>query len=271
MSAVFRSPAGEGAAKEQSPAPAAAFFSEDGKKQSIDLPPEIFAAGIKTSVVHESVRSRLAAVRAGTHSTKTRGEVRGGGVKPWRQKGTGRARHGSIREPQWVGGGIAHGPKPRRYRLRVNKKARAAALKSALSDRASEGRVVVVEIPAFDEPKTKRAAELLNDWSANGKVLVVFSPEEQQAATNAWKSFRNLPLALPVTAPAPYTVLEAEWVVLTRRALESLIDQAAGEGSSAGETGDPAGSPAATKQTGAEPARDAIEGAGGPAAQGGGE
>lgn len=226
MSPIFRSSHGEGGPPAGQPeAPKAAFFNGDGEKTTIGLPAGVFAAGVKASVVHESVRSRLAAVRAGTHSTKTRGEVSGGGVKPWRQKGTGRARHGSIREPQWVGGGIAHGPKPRRYKLRVNKKARSAALKSALSDRASEGRVVIVEMPAFDTPKTKRAAELLSQWGAGGKALVVFSPEEQETKSSAWKSFRNLPLALPVTAPAPYTVLEAETVIFTKDALDLLSRQ----------------------------------------------
>lgn len=226
MSPIYRSPAGESAASaEGSPTPSAAFFTQDGKEQSIDLPAGIFAAEVNESAVFESVRSRLAAVRSGTSSTKTRAEVSGGGVKPWRQKGTGRARHGSIREPQWVGGGVAHGPKPRRYNVRVNKKAKAVALKSALTDRAREGKVVVVEMPAFGAPKTKRAAELLRGWSAEGKVLVVFSPEEQDAHLNAWKSFRNLPLAYPVVAPSPYTVLEAETVVLTKAALESLSNK----------------------------------------------
>lgn len=255
MSTVFRSPAGEPGAMTETTGPKAALFSQDGQKQDIELPPQIFAADLNMSVLHESVRSRLAAVRAGTHSTKTRAEVRGGGVKPWRQKGTGRARHGSIREPQWVGGGIAHGPKPRRYKLRVNKKARAAALRSSLSDRASQGRVVVVEMPPFDAPKTKRAAELLRQWNVEGKVLIVFSPEEREASINAWKSFTNLPLALPVAAPSPYTVLEAETVVFTRRALESMAGENP-EGSPADSNG---GESAGSKSKGSKQGPDLGE------------
>ncbi|MGI8425362.1 MAG: 50S ribosomal protein L4 [Actinomycetota bacterium] len=198
------------------------FFDEKGAKKTIDLPADVFSAPVNMPALHEAVRSRLAAVRAGTSSTKTRAEVRGGGVKPWRQKGTGRARHGSTREPQWVGGGVAHGPRPGRRKLRVNKKARALALRSALTDRAGQGQIVVVDMPAFDTPKTKRAAELLTNWGAEGKSLIVFSPDEMQAHLNAWRSFRNLPLALPVVAPATYTVLEAETVIFTKKALDAL-------------------------------------------------
>jgi len=217
---VELSPAGEAAppkAKAQ-----ANFFGGNGDKKTIDLPAEVFGAPVNMPALHEAVRSRLAAVRAGTSSAKTRAEVSGGGVKPWRQKGTGRARHGSIREPQWVGGGVAHGPRPGRRKLRVNKKARALALRSALTDRAGQGQVVVVDMPSFDVPKTKRAAELLANWGVKGKSLIVFSPDEMQVHLNAWRSFRNLPLALPVIAPATYTVLEAETVVFTKKALDAL-------------------------------------------------
>src|SRR5690242_15971181 len=127
----------------------------------IDLPDEIFGIEPNVAVMHQVVTAQLAAKRAGTHSTKTRADVRGGGAKPWRQKGTGRARQGSIRSPQWRGGGVAHGPKPRDYEQRTPKKMIRLALRSALSDRASDGNVVVVDEWGIDEPKTKRAVELL--------------------------------------------------------------------------------------------------------------
>jgi large subunit ribosomal protein L4 len=168
------------------------------------------------------VKAHLAAIRAGTHSTKTRAEVRGGGRKPWRQKGTGRARHGSIREPQWVGGGVAHGPKPRDYSFSLTKKTRALALKCALSDRAREGSIVVVDLPAFEEPKTRRAVELLDKWGASGKVLLVTGRRDHAEHIDTWKSFRNLPNVLMVQGPTTYSVLNADVVVLTREALQQI-------------------------------------------------
>src|SRR5256885_4973742 len=120
-----------------------------------ELPDELFGGPVNVAVMHQVVVAGAAAQRAGTHSTKTRGEVRGGGVKPWRQKGTGRARQGSIRSPQWVGGGVAHGPKPRSYEMRVNRKMKKGALRSALTDSAASGKLVVVDTLAFDGPRTK--------------------------------------------------------------------------------------------------------------------
>ena len=122
---------------------------------SVELPDEIFGIEPNVAVMHQVVTAQLAAKRAGTHSTKTRAEVRGGGAKPWRQKGTGRARQGSIRSPQWRGGGVAHGPKPRDYSQRTPKKMVRLALRSALSDRAAEGKVIVVDDWGITEPKTK--------------------------------------------------------------------------------------------------------------------
>ena len=141
------------------------------------------------SVMHQVVTAQLAARRAGTHSTKTRAEVAGRGAKPWRQKGTGRARHGSTRTPQWRGGGVAHGPKPRSYRQRTPKKMKRLALASALSDRARNGRVVVVQGWDFPTPRTKKAVQALEAIGASGKVLLVLG----EGDTAAWKSFRNLP------------------------------------------------------------------------------
>ena len=131
------------------------------KAGSVELPDDLFGIEPNIAVLHQVVTAQLAHRRAGTHSTKTRAEVAGGGAKPWRQKGTGRARQGSIRSPQWRGGGIAHGPKPRDYSQRTPKKMVRVALRSALSDRAAEGRLKVVDAWGIDEPKTKQAIEVL--------------------------------------------------------------------------------------------------------------
>src|SRR5438874_13821033 len=126
-----------------------------------ELPDELFGGPVNVAVMHQVVVAGAAAQRTGTHSTKTRGEVSGGGVKPWRQKGTGRARQGSIRAPHWAGGGVAHGPKPRDYEVRVNKKMRRAALRSALSDALASGKLALVDQLAFEGPKTSDAVSLL--------------------------------------------------------------------------------------------------------------
>ncbi|MGH2708757.1 MAG: 50S ribosomal protein L4 [Actinomycetota bacterium] len=188
----------------------------------LELASKIFEAAVQVSVMHAAVRAQLAAARAGTHSTKTRAEVRGGGRKPWRQKGTGRARHGSIREPQWVGGGVAHGPKPQDHSMRLNKKMKALALHSALSDRAGQGRIVVVDPPDFETPQTKRALELLQRWGAEGKVLLVTGRRGDVLIEAAWKSFRNLPQVLMVSFPTTYDVLGSDTVVFVRSALDEL-------------------------------------------------
>lgn len=220
--------------------PAAPYLDVDGRRSEVELTPEIFDVQVNVPVMHEVVRAQLAAGRSGTHSTKTRGEVTGGGRKPWRQKGTGRARHGSIREPQWVGGGIAHGPKPRDYSMRTNKKVRALALRSALTDRARAGTVLVVEVPPFERPETKRAVELLVRWGATGKTLLVMSREEVAERETAWKSFRNLPQVLMVSYPTAYAVLRSDTVVFTRAALDALTASAA---SSATPTSEPSAGP----------------------------
>lgn len=185
-----------------------------------DLDPAVFDAQVNVPVMHQVVVAALAARRAGTHSTKTRAEVRGGGRKPWRQKGTGRARHGSIRSPLWVGGGVAHGPKPREHDLRVPKKMKRAALRSALSDRAREGRIKVLDGLAFEAPKTKDAIDVLDALGVEGAVLLVL-PEPDEAVE---KSFRNLP-EVKIDYPgnlSTYDVLYADWIVFTRDALEGV-------------------------------------------------
>jgi large subunit ribosomal protein L4 len=172
------------------------------------------------------VRAELAARRQGTHSTKTRGEVRGGGAKPWRQKGTGRARAGSSRSPIWTGGGVVFGPSPRRYTFKVNRKERRAALRSALSVHADRGTIAVLEPSPFDTPSTKQAAELLREWSAGGSVLVVLAEEQARVAL----SFRNLPRVsvLPDTGVGVADLVGAASVLATREALDQLTARALG-------------------------------------------
>jgi large subunit ribosomal protein L4 len=194
-----------------------------GKKSgSRELPPEVFEAKVSVPLMHQVVTAGLAGIRRGTQSTKTRGDVRGGGKKPWRQKGTGRARQGSIRSPQWVGGGVAHGPQPRSYEMRVNKKMKRGALRGALTDAATSGKLAVVRGLEFDEPKTKRAAELLGALDLEGRILVVF--DEPTASGAAEKSFRNMRHVRFAYAGGlgVYEVLVADRILLTEDALDVL-------------------------------------------------
>src|SRR4051795_10992122 len=160
-----------------------------GSAGTIELDDKVFGIQPNVPVMHQVVTAQLAGARAGTQSTKTRAEVRGGGAKPWKQKGTGRARAGSSRSPAWTGGGVALGPKPRKYDQKTPKKMIRLALASALSDRAAESKVVVVDEWAFDAPSTKAAKAALGALELTGRVLVVLRPDD----TNAWLSFRNLP------------------------------------------------------------------------------
>jgi large subunit ribosomal protein L4 len=196
------------------------------KAGSVDLADHLFGVKPNVSVMHQVVSAQLAAARKGTHSTKTRAEVSGGGAKPWRQKGTGRARQGSIRSPHWRGGGIAHGPKPRDYRERTPKKMVRLALASALSDRAAERRIKVVDEWDIDEPQTKRAVEILDRLELRPKgerpprLLLVLGRSE--VAT--WKSFRNLGKRVQIVLPEelnPYDVLVSDWVVFSKATLEA--------------------------------------------------
>jgi large subunit ribosomal protein L4 len=184
---------------------------------TVELDEATFGIEPNVAVLHQVVTAQLAAARAGTQSTKTRAEVRGGGAKPWRQKGTGRARQGSIRSPQWRGGGVALGPKPRSYRQRTPKKMVKLALRSALSDRAAEGKVAVVSRWDFAGPKTREARLALQALGVDGKALVVIGQDEVAAA----KSFRNLPEVhvLPAGELNAYDVLCADWVVFTEATL----------------------------------------------------
>jgi len=182
----------------------------------------VFGVQVNVPVMHRVVRAQLAAARAGTHSTKTRSEVRGGGAKPWRQKGTGRARQGSRRAPQWTGGGVVFGPTPRDHSLRVNKKEKVLALRSALTDRRAGGNLVVVDGLDFDAPKTARAVELLDTLGlADRKLLFVVDGLEEAAI----KSFRNLPAVHLITFDQlnTYDVLASDVVVFTRDSLDAFL------------------------------------------------
>ena len=198
----------------------AELYAADGtRKGEVDLNEDIFGIEPNGAVMHQVVTAQLAAKRAGTHSTKTRAEVRGGGAKPWRQKGLGRARHGSIRSPQWVGGGVAHGPKPRDYSQRTPKKMKRLALRSALSARAADGQIKVVEsFDVWDEPRTKNAIALLEAMGITGKVLLLAEDHERTAI----KSFRNLKhvIASNLGQANTYDVLWADTIVMSQGTLD---------------------------------------------------
>jgi large subunit ribosomal protein L4 len=194
----------------------------DGGGKSVgerQLPDDLFEGRVNRDVVHQVVTAQLAEARSGSASTKTRSEVRGGGAKPWRQKGTGRARHGSIRSPMWVGGGTVFGPKPRRYSKRVNKKMKAAALRSVLADKAAEGRVWILD--GFSEPRTSAAAAALSKAKIDGRVLVVLDPAEEESTT-VDRAFRNLDKAAFALhgSLSAYDVLVADAVIFTKGAFE---------------------------------------------------
>jgi large subunit ribosomal protein L4 len=199
-----------------------------------ELPADFFDVPINPPLMHQVVVAGLAALRAGTHSTKTRAEVSGGGRKPWRQKGTGRARQGSIRAPQWVGGGVAHGPKPRDYEMRVNKKMKRTALRSALSDAVQSGKLAVVGELAFDGPRTKDALSVLDALGLDGKVLLILAGPDEAVE----RSFRNLP-NVKIDYPrniSTYDVLAADQVLFTADALDVLEG---GSGDSSSEASEP--------------------------------
>jgi large subunit ribosomal protein L4 len=198
---------------------------------TLDLDDHVFGVTPNVPVMHQVVTAQLAARRAGTQSTKTRAEVSGGGAKPYRQKGTGNARQGSTRAPHFSGGGVALGPKPRSYKQKTPKKMVNLALRSALSDRASEGRVVVVDSWGIDTPRTKDAKLALQALQVTGSVLAVIHPDDVTAAL----SFRNLP-NVQVIQPGQlnaYDVLCSDWVVFAKNSVPAT---AAGEGSASADT-----------------------------------
>ncbi|NQY57354.1 MAG: 50S ribosomal protein L4 [Ilumatobacteraceae bacterium] len=186
---------------------------------SVELDDAIFGVEPNVPVMHQVVTAQLAARRSGTQSTKTRSEVRGGGAKPWRQKGTGNARQGSTNSPQFTGGGVALGPKPRKYNQKTPKKMIQLALRSALSDRAADGKVVVIDSWGIDAPKTKDAKAALAALDLEGTVLVVLGREDEAAAL----SFRNLPNVQLLEAGElnAYDILCNDWVVFTKDVVPS--------------------------------------------------
>ena len=194
-----------------------------GKKSGTrDLPAAIFEAPVNIPLMHQVVVAAMAGQRAGTHKVKTRGEVRGGGVKPWRQKGTGRARQGSIRAPQWTGGGVVHGPVVRTHDQRINKKMVKGAFKSALSDALTSGKLVALKELSFEEPKTKQAVEMLSALGCEGRVLLVLATPTDSGAVE--KSFRNIPQVriAYIGGLGTYDVLLADHMIVTAEALDAL-------------------------------------------------
>ena len=192
---------------------------------SVDLDPELFGIIPNPSVLHQVITAQLAAARRGTQSTKTRAEVRGGGAKPFRQKGTGRARQGSSRSPNQVGGGVALGPKPRSYAQKTPKKMIRLALRSALSDRAAEGRVALIDGFSWEAPKTKDAIAGLTALGLEGHVLVVLGREDEVAR----RSFKNLPNVTTIEAGQinPYDIIRSEWVLFTDATLPTTSEETA--------------------------------------------
>lgn len=205
-------------------APKAPLLDAAGTKaKDVTLEESIFAAEVKPHVVHETVRAEMNAHRAGTRSAKSRGRVAGGRSKPWRQKGTGRARAGTTRAPHWTGGGVAFPPTPRDFALKVNRKARRSALRGALTQHASGGTFGVLDGSDFSEPSTRRAAELLSAWGQELPLVVVANDEE-----NVAKSFRNLEKVVVLT-PDELEVAALVWarsVLVTQEALEPVQGRA---------------------------------------------
>jgi large subunit ribosomal protein L4 len=200
-----------------------------GATGAVELDPTAFGAEFNMAIVHETVRAEQAARRRGTASTKTRGQVRGGGAKPWKQKGTGRARAGSSRSPIWTGGGTVFGPQPRGFTFKVNRKARRAALRSALSAHAERGSIAVFDAGRFDKPATKQAQALLVDWDpagADATTLVVLNEDEREAGL----SFRNIDrvVVLPVEDTGVANVIGAARLLVSQAALPALVARAAG-------------------------------------------
>jgi len=213
--AASKAPAKKAAAAKTAPAKTGSTTS---------LPAEFFGIEPNVSVMHQVVTAQLAHRRSGTQSSKTRSEVRGGGTKPFSQKGTGNARQGSSRAPHMVGGGVALGPKPRKYSQRTPKKMIALALRSALSDRALDNKVVVVDKWSFDAPSTKLASALLDQLGVDGKIMVVIDRTDEVAH----KSFRNLTNVQVVTTNElnAYDVLCNDWLVFTQASLPKTVEVA---------------------------------------------
>ncbi len=200
--------------------PTVDLFNREGQKVGdIQLSENVFAVEVNESVLHQVVVAQLANKRQGTQSTKTRAEVSGGGRKPWRQKGTGRARQGSTRAPQWIHGGIVFAPKPRSYRMSIPKSMRRVAMKSALSSKVVENEIVVLENLELDMPKTKEMVKMLNTFEAKKALIVV--PESNE---NVYKSARNIQGAtvIPVNNLNVYDILKHDKFIITKEAVAKI-------------------------------------------------
>jgi len=207
------------------PAPKAPVLDASGKRsKDVTLTEDVFGADVRPHLIHETVRAEAAAARSGTQAAKSRGLVAGGRAKPWRQKGTGRARAGTTRAPQWTGGGVAFPPRPRSYRLKVNRKARRSALRGALSDLAGRSAIAVIDASGFKEPSTRAAADLVGGWGKELPLVVIVQPDEEVVA----KSFRNLDRVL-VLEPSEVEVGALVWarsVLATEDALDRVKELA---------------------------------------------
>ncbi len=208
--------------------PQAVKYNTNGEKiADIDLSDDIFNSDIKEDVVHQVVTAQLAKIRGGNASTKTRSEVRGGGRKPWRQKGTGRARHGSIRSPLWVGGGITFGPKPRSYNKKVNKKMKRLAVKSVLSDKAQNDGIMILDELKMDEVKTKNMVNLLEELGLKDKKVLIVLPGKDE---KTYLSARNIPhvKTLVLDGLNTYDLLNNEMILMSEEAVRK-IEEVLGE------------------------------------------
>lgn len=207
--------------------PTIALLNQSGEKiKDLELSADVFGVEINQQVIYDVVNCQRAAMRQGTHDTKGRSEVSGGGKKPWRQKGTGRARQGSIRAPQWRGGGTVFGPTPRSYAFKLNKKVKQLGLKNTLTYKVNENKLVAVDAIKFDEAKTKNFVKFLNDIKVEGKTIVICSPAEldvveNPAAVNAYLSARNVDTVIlaPADNASVYEILSCKNLVLTQAAI----------------------------------------------------
>ncbi|OWZ84489.1 50S ribosomal protein L4 [Natranaerobius trueperi] len=203
--------------------PKVALYNNEGSQVGeVNLQDSVFATDINEKLMHDAVNMYLASQRRGTSSTKQRGEVRGGGQKPWRQKGTGRARHGSIRSPIWVGGGITFGPKPRDFALKMPKKAKKKAIKSALSTKLQNGELLILEEINMEAPKTKEIIKLLENLKVNNKAMVVTAESD----INVYRSTRNIPGVSSMIAKNlnVYEILNHDQLIITKDAV-SIIEE----------------------------------------------
>ncbi len=198
-----------------------AVYNMEGKEVGdIELKDEIFSVNINEHLIHMAVRQHLAAMRQGTQKAKTRAEVRGGGRKPWRQKGTGHARQGSTRSPQWTGGGVVFAPTPRDYSFKMNKKEKRTALKSALSAKLLNEKIIVVDELKFDQKKTKEFVKVMNALKVNGKTLVVTADVDENVVCSA----RNIPdvSAIITGTLGVYDIMNAQTLILTKDAVNKI-------------------------------------------------